>query len=200
MRRKLRIRIRYEPRSNLAVLLTLAVLVAAFLGYLTFKPDDAAASAPTEAAVSSAGMRQFYLTQGTYNGAIDTDTVCAEGYHMASMWELLDPSNLKYNTQLGRTTDDSGQGPPTWASTAWVRTGAVSNASSTSPTGQANCNSWTTGSSEDWGTYVYLSTEWVAPENMGVWYATRGVCSNMLRVWCVSDPVGFAIFLPLVVK
>jgi hypothetical protein len=46
---------------------------------------------------------------------------------MASMWEISDPSNLRYDTQLGVTTADSGFGPPAGTSFVaffgWVRTG-----------------------------------------------------------------------------
>jgi len=136
---------------GLVALLALALLVAALLGYLAWNQDEVAASgpqAPLDRArdrplASSAGLRGYYLTQGTYNGAEADGTdgngagVCASGYHFASLWEILDPSNLKYNTTLGYTQADSGQGPPTNA-LGWVRTGYLSNTSTTA--GQGNCN------------------------------------------------------------
>ena len=57
--------------------------------------------------------KSFYLTRVTHN-ASQALSACAEGYHMASLWEIHDPSNLRYDTELGFTTDDSGFGPPHW--------------------------------------------------------------------------------------
>ena len=54
--------------------------------------------------------RSFYLTQTEHTGS-QALTACAEDYHMASLWEILDPSNLRYNTELGYTRADSGSGP-----------------------------------------------------------------------------------------
>ena len=45
------------------------------------------------------GSREFYLTQLRHLAG-EATTACA-GFHMASMWEILDPSNLRYNTNLG---------------------------------------------------------------------------------------------------
>jgi len=122
---------------GLVVLLALALLVAALLGYLAWGQRDAAASgsqAPLDHAqakplAASSGLRGYYLTQSTYQGN-ETLTACASGYHFASLWEILDPSNLKYDTDLGMVRDDSGQGPPSYVE-GWVRTGYYSSTSST---------------------------------------------------------------------
>jgi hypothetical protein len=53
----------------------------------------------------------FYLTKTTHNGG-QALTACAAGYHMASIWEIHDPSSLRYSTVYGFTEDDSGLGPP----------------------------------------------------------------------------------------
>ena len=63
---------------------------------------------------SAEKARKFYLTQTGFTGS-QALTACANGYHMASLWEILDPSNLRYNTTLGFTTQDSGFGPPSIA-------------------------------------------------------------------------------------
>ena len=55
--------------------------------------------------------RSFYLTKTTHTGA-QALAACAEGYHMASLWEILNPSNLRYDTELGVVVGDSGFGPP----------------------------------------------------------------------------------------
>jgi hypothetical protein len=85
-------------------------------------PTGGADYAPLAQAVSG---RQYYLTAaGTYYDGSQATTACAEGYHMASMWELLDVSNLIYNTTLGfqHSSGDQGDGPPAHAD-GWVRSG-----------------------------------------------------------------------------
>ena len=73
--------------------------------------------------VADAGTKKFYLTQSGANGS-QALTACDGGYHMASIWEILDPSNLKYDTNRGRTLGDSGSGPPSLgAGVGWIRTG-----------------------------------------------------------------------------
>ncbi len=57
------------------------------------------------------GPRKFYLTKTYHNGA-QALSACATGYHMASMWEIHQPSNLRYDTDLGFIVADSGFGPP----------------------------------------------------------------------------------------
>ena len=42
----------------------------------------------------------FYLTRTTHVGN-QVLTACAAGYHMASLWEILDPSNLKSQHGIG---------------------------------------------------------------------------------------------------
>ena len=117
---------------GLVGLLALALLMAALLGYLAWGQREAAASGPqasldhardrpldhaqAKPLAQSSGLRGYYLTKSSYGPSrILTAPACASGYHFASLWEIMDPSNLKYNTDLGYTMDDSGQGPPTSA-------------------------------------------------------------------------------------
>jgi hypothetical protein len=152
---------------------------------------------------ASAGLRGYYLTTATYNGADADGTdgngagVCADGYHFASLWEILDPSNLKYNTTLGRTQDDSGQGPPT-LSYGWVRTGYSSNASTTP--GWGNCNAWTSSSGEHSGTTAYLPGDWTAGQDIYVWEVYAPRCNVNRYVWCVADSVSAPVYLPIILK
>ena len=199
---------------GLGALLALALLVAALLGYLAWGQREAAASGlqapfdhpfdlaqgrardrPFERAqdrplASSAGLRGYYLTTSYYNGAEADGTdgngagVCASGYHFASLWEILDHSNLKYNTDLGYTWDDSGQGPPSNRH-AWVRTGY--HFSTSEIAGQGNCNAWTSSSSSDRGTYAYLPPDWEAGQEVHVWEVWHFGCDSDLQVWCVED-------------
>jgi hypothetical protein len=169
---------------GLVALLAPALLAAAFLGYLTWGQREAAASGPQAPLASSSGMRGYYLTTGIYGGS-EALTACASGYHMASLWEILDPSNLKYNTDLGITGGDCGQGPPTFPSIGWVRTGYYSSTSSTP--GQGNCNAWTSSGSGLVGTYAYLTHSWETEGDIHVWQVNTTSCSQAPHVWCVED-------------
>jgi hypothetical protein len=189
---KVSVRVRYGPRSGVVALLTVAVLVTAFLGYLVLRPKGAAAGAQAleiqTAQSSYAPLRQYYLTSSyAYDGSQAT-SVCAAGYHMASLWEILDPSNLRYNTNLGDSRADSGMGPPT-VSFGWVRTGH-NNDTGTTP-GQANCNSWSSASGAHSGTTVRLATDWsdATQQDMFVWDVGVRACSDTAPVWCVADEV-----------
>jgi hypothetical protein len=173
-------------------LLAVAVLVTAFLGYLVLRPGRAAADAQVlemqTVQSSYAPLRQYYLTSSyAYNGSQAT-SACAAGYHMASLWEILDPSNLRYNTSLGDSRADSGMGPPT-VSFGWVRTGH-NNDTGTAP-GQANCNTWSSASGVHNGTTVRLATDWSAADqqDMFVWDVGVRACSDTAPVWCVADKV-----------
>jgi hypothetical protein len=168
---------------GLVALLTLALLMAAFLGYLAWNQGAVAASGPQAPAAASTGMRQYYLTTTFHNGA-NALAACASGYHMASLWEILDPSNLKYNTDLGHTRDDSGQGPPTNIQ-GWVRTGYASDTSTTA--GQANCNAWTSSESSVNGTRAFLPPNWTVVKDIHVWTVWTFWCDFGFQVWCVED-------------
>jgi hypothetical protein len=147
------------------------------------------------------------LTQGTYNGADADGTdgngagVCAEGYHFASLWEILDPSHLKYNTTLGVTHADSGQVPPA-VTVGWIRTG--SGRSSSSTPGIGNCDGWDSSSDSDWGTLARLPRDWTAGQDIHVWQVDTTTCNTavLVRVWCVADNVAVSIplYLPLILK
>ena len=165
-------------RGLAAALLVLAVVVVAAL--LVRGPAPASAAGEQVSAATD-GMRRFYLAPAVANATL-AETGCEAGYHFASFWEILDTSNLVYNTTLGIPATDSGSGPPTnWE--GWVRTGYSSN-NSTNP-GQANCNAWgtTTGS----GTTVSLPWDWTAGGDIHVWDAGFAACGNPANVWCVED-------------
>jgi hypothetical protein len=220
---KVSVRIRYDRRSGLVGLLALALLVVALLGYLAWNQREVAASGPQapldhardrpfdraqdRPLASSAGLRGYYLTTATYNGADADGTdgngagVCADGYHFASLWEILDPSNLKYDTDLGMVRDDSGQGPPTFSYFfgGWVRTGYTSSTSTTAGTG--NCNAWTSSDSGDYGTTACLPSDWTAGQDIHVWQVDTTTCNTtFLRVWCVADSVSVPVYLPIILK
>jgi hypothetical protein len=90
-----------------------------------------------DALSGNANGNLFYLTNFSRN-ANQVLTACAAGYHMASLWEIYDPSNLTYDTSHPEAyvKADSGQGPPSlWY--GWVRTG-FDNSASSKP-GAGNC-------------------------------------------------------------
>jgi hypothetical protein len=134
--------------------------------------------------------RAYYLTQTLHTGA-EALSACAEGYHMASLWEIFDTSNVRYNTELGVTQDDSGSGPPTFVY-GWIRTGYTAGVGTT--VGRVNCNAWTSVGQFDNGSVVLLQSNWSlagtsADPVSGVspWQAGAGGCVAPRNVWCVQD-------------
>jgi hypothetical protein len=197
MARIIRIKIHYSHRSSLVGFLVLAVMVLGLSSYRAWGEGEAAAAAPQAPMAASASMRQYYLTKNFFNGAAAL-SICQEGYHMASMWEILEPSALKYNTDLGYTKADSGQGPPTIPLRGvggWVRTGYDSDTSTTP--GQGNCNAWDSDSSDHRGTHARLPTVWNEEHDIYVWETGATACNALLRVWCVADDFGGYIYLYL---
>jgi hypothetical protein len=140
---------------------------------------------PSDIWAQSGSGSRFYLT-GTEYPANEALTACASGYHMASLWEILDVSNLVYGHPAAHVRADSGQGPPSDAY-GWVRTGYIASTSDTAGTG--NCSNWTSTSNADRGTSIGLSRYWVtAPGDIGPWDATFAACDSVeQRVWCVGD-------------
>jgi hypothetical protein len=179
---------------GLVLLLSLALLTVAFLGYLTWDREEASAAGLLAPLAASSGMRQYYLTETSHSGgdADGTDGdgagVCEPGYHFASVWEILDTSGLRYNTTFGKTRDDSGHGPPAGVPMAgWVRTGNYSSANDTP--GEGNCNNWDDSSDEnDYGTIAALPPNWnPTAQHIHVWNAGTEPCDSTIRVWCVED-------------
>jgi len=162
------------------LLLVLALLLAAVVvAYLAWEPARVAASSVGASPTGSSTLRQYYLTETGADGASATSS-CAAGYHMASMWEIVEPSTLKYNTDLGQTLDDSGQGPP--VSPGWVRTGNYMSYGALP--GEGNCDVWTVNDSGAMGTVAWLS--W-GNQLVHVWNASGRECNLTLPVWCVED-------------
>ena len=108
---------------------------------------------------------------------------------MASLWEIFDPTILKYDTTLGRTNPDSGQGPPTAIGAlggGWIRTGFLIAGSHTP--GIGNCRLWNDPAATDEGTIAILNADWDFPAtNISPWQATIALCTDVKSVWCVED-------------
>ena len=145
--------------------------------------------------------RHFYVTHESFatNTAL---TACSAGYHMASLWEILDVSDLNYDFDQpdAKTLLDSGNGPPSlW--NGWVRTGNEASIQNTAGTG--NCQNWSSFSSNEFGTVVRLSNTWVsAPGDILSWDASAVTCNTTAPVWCVGDFTEDLnqVFLPLINK
>jgi hypothetical protein len=199
---KVSLRIRCNRRASLPALLAVAALVLVFLGYLVWGQVRAVAGpqAPNAVQASQAaqavttGMRQYYLTNNSsYLGSQPKDA-CASGYHMASLWEILDPSNLRYNVNLGYDREDVGMGPPS-ATFGWIRTGYESDDGSINGAGHANCSVWDSSSSGHYGTVVRLPSDWAntAQQDISVWDVALRECSQAAPAWCVADLVGSGV-------
>ena len=167
---------------NLKDVFRTAVTALVFLvlsSLLIYNRSDAAG-----AIKSTAPARGYYLTTGTFDGS-HALAACTVGYHMASVWEVHEPSNLRYDNNLGFNVDDSGFGPPTGYG-GWMRTGLVSNVSGV--TGVGNCAAWSSNSASDNGTQVGLEQDYFdsGPGSLP-WAGGFASCSFLNRVWCVQD-------------
>lgn len=223
---RIRFRIRFHSKSQALVLivcmftLSIQLSLASIYKVRAIKPESQATVA------SDPDFLQFYLTQD-YFDSDEAVTACADGYHFASLWEIADPSNLKYNPTLGKTSPDSGQGPPvefpltpipsvstdsmgnffpqglqaiTIPAKGWVRTGGSGMISNS--VGRANCDAWSSTSDTHWGTAVKLPNTWSPAEfEVGYWSAETIPCDGAARVWCVQDTQHdqeTKVYLPLI--
>jgi hypothetical protein len=144
-------------RAKLTALCGATFVVGVVLSQFVGKHSNLATPQVVKAQTSPTwAAREFYLTKTLFppTGALQA---CSTGYHMASLWEIFNVSTLKYNTELGTTSSDSGSGPP--YQSGWIRTGYVANNNPTP--GVANCNGWTDNSFNDHGSAVRLQTDWL---------------------------------------
>jgi len=132
------------------------------------------------------GPRKFYVTNSDHQG--DTAlSACAQGYHMASIWELHDPTDLRYNKDLGVTFDDSGFGPPVPLE-GWIRTGNEARVANL--TSRCNCKAWMQADAASFGTVAFLDELWGSPFpalRTTPWVAETTPCNSSRKVWCVQD-------------
>lgn len=137
------------------------------------------------AAPAEADSKKYYLTpEDTFQGNAVL-TACQPGYHMASIYELLDLGSLKYETKLGLTRDDSGSGPPAERG-GWIRTGERS--SNADDPGRGNCNAWTSNASTDYGTVVELESDLGVPVDVYTPFDGSTLpCDSSFRVWCKQN-------------
>jgi hypothetical protein len=137
------------------------------------------ASAP-----ATAGGKKYFLTVDSFAGN-EALLACGKGYHMAALWEIHEPTLLKYDAKRGETRADSGSGPAAELG-GWVRTGGA--ASAANNPGVANCSAWTSGLMGDYGTAVELDGGWDGPaEIASPWNAFTATCDSTLPVWCKQN-------------
>ncbi len=137
---------------------------------------------------SARGIRRFYMTDSGHNGA-QARSGCEAGFHMASMWEILDPAQLEYDLVRGRTRPDAGAGALS-GSFAWIRTGHIPD--DAGPAGMANCDAYTESGPGTKGTIAKLASDWntlgAADASRLPWWETRTTdCQVSFPVWCVED-------------
>ncbi len=134
---------------------------------------------------SVSGARRFYLggTPGV-NGA-NAQSGCVTGFHMASMWEVHEPSALFYDRSRGETLPDAGQGPPSLV--GWIRTGNFTDAQPSF--GRGNCSAWTSSSNADYGGIAFLAPDWNGAQTSTIppWTGYPVPCDSEFLVWCVED-------------
>lgn len=169
---------------------TAAILVILGAGPMTIRTDGLKFPDGTIQATAAAAdpRRAYYLTASGSQGDQATDA-CAPGFHLASIWEILDMSALRYATEIGDAEihADAGQGPPT-GKAGWVRTGYQFGNVGPVP-GRANCSLWTTNASASNGTIVSLPSDW-GPDTFGKvqpWNNAVLQCNVFSPAWCVED-------------
>lgn len=173
-------------RGLVTILVGVLIMATLFISF-SLTRENARASAGKTSLTQSSGMRQFYLTDSGHYGSV-AKAACDSGYHMASLWEIADPSNLKYDTDRGYQQTDSGEGPPADEVyvLGWVRTGYIGDTSTTA--GRANCNNWTIHSFSQYGTTASLPSQWTSGlQDIGVWQLDHDECDDLNRVWCIED-------------
>ena len=187
---KVTIRITLDSVWLRLVVLTLMVVVLTGSVALALDESGQAPTGSHAPLLQGAGERSFYLTPGnTYQGD-DALTACAAGYHMASLWEIFDVSNLTYDTVRGYAGTDAGEGPPA-GMIGWVRTGYHTADGSSIP-GMGNCLAWTSNISTNHGTIVMITYVWTRTVGaLDPWEVIDSAglteCSDGRRVWCVED-------------
>ncbi len=199
---RIRLRIHFCYRVILYALFALALLPM-LLNAQSASRARAITPALPSAPGAVSGARQYYLSRMLVQ-ANKVRSACASGYHFASIWELADPSALKYDTSRGLSSSDSGGGPPTTinymgnplTARGWVRTSFSYSVSAIS--GHANCGNWLNNYGLYWGTTANLPSNWIGNEqDIGVWDVGVGTCDTSLWVWCVQDDSVWRVFIAL---
>jgi hypothetical protein len=165
--------------SNLTRRSRTGVAVFLLLASASFLADDSHAG---KLPATTAPQRGFYLTKERYDGSQPL-TACATGYHMASIWEIHEPSNLRYDESLGFTQGDGG--PPS-GHLGWIRFGLDPDAGVRFRCEEVFQQPWTSNSPFLSGAAVSLIHPFPASDR--AWEIEDVLsCDLTLPVWCVQD-------------
>jgi hypothetical protein len=129
--------------------------------------------------------KRFYLTQQFFTGDVAAEAGnCADEFHFASLSEIHEPSARRYDTTLGLTLGDSGQGAPMQA--GWIRTGTVAISLDGGDAINPNCNGWSNTGIR--GTTVQPAIDWTsAGQRVGPWETSQPLCSATRPIWCAEN-------------
>jgi hypothetical protein len=109
--------------------------------------------------------KMYYLTKNTFNGG-DAIKSCDPRFHMASISEIQDPSNMQYAASLSSAyapARDQESVPPNQQD-GWVRPGfSAALPADLLPMAQTNCDLSTTRTREVFGTTVHIPSPNVVP-------------------------------------
>jgi hypothetical protein len=134
----------------------------------------------------TAERRRYYLTPNQLQGNHGAND-CAFGFHMASIFELLDLSDLEYDRTRGYLLNDIGSGPP--EAQGWARPGTNGGATTSCSTGQINSPPWSSNSATSDG--VVVTPIWgsfaTSTDSTPRWRSQVMQCDDAFRVWCVED-------------
>jgi hypothetical protein len=126
---------------------------------------------------TASGARLYYLTNAAPVNGANAASQCANGFHMASYWEIDEPSGLTYATALGLSFADSGNGPP--QAGGWARTSGGK--------GQFNCQAYTSALASDTGIVLFMDALSVGGSLVPGPVLGIASCDSPVRVWCVQD-------------
>jgi hypothetical protein len=177
----------------------LGILVTTSIGAISLR-DDGIQFPDGSLQTSADTRRAFYLSDSSFWVGNNVHVACDDGFHFASLWEILDPTELRYvkDEELSEgffaaRNPDSGDGPPAGLE-GWIRTGATPAGGSTTDDGEANCDAYTTNLSIRAGTTVQLNSCWDSSgyctrdiAEVGWWKPLLAACHQGRRVWCVQD-------------
>ena len=147
--------------------------------------------AATLASIQARQRRKFYLTDSESFDGAEAANACAAGFHMASLWEIFDPSNLVYDRTrglvIGGAANSAEAGPPNFFA-GWIREGGarVGSEPNTTP-GARDCLGYTSADAVQHGTLVGLSADWGAGSGIQPWVPFSLTCDQNIRVWCLQD-------------
>jgi hypothetical protein len=173
--------LRRATAARALMTVSIAIVAAAGLmlaGSLMTSPSSAAGPKNKDS------RRAYYLSRDAVAGG-QALAVCLPGFHMASLYEIFHPSNLRYDTTLGVTLGDAGSGP--LRTFGWIRTGSIAQSTTTSVPGNANCNAWQSSSPSINGSLVGLDDWANAARSINPWRGTAASCQSIVSVWCVED-------------